>query len=96
LWSTLARRGDFIADGTLKHSLPKIVLSSLIMGIALWFAADALDPWLRGDGALIRFSALTALVVLGFAVYAVAVQLTGAMPLKRLKAGFRRNSAGPV
>lgn len=96
LWSTLARRGDFVADPTLRGSLPKIVLSSLIMGIALWFAADALHPWLQGDGVFIRSGALMALVLVGLVVYAALVQLTGAMPLRRLKAGLRRNSGNTV
>ena len=95
LWSGLIRRGDFVADRLLLRSLPLILLSSLIMAAALWFAADLLAPWLRGPSQLERFGALIALVGAGVIVYIAAVQLTGAMTIRRLMTGLRRNS-GPA
>ncbi len=95
LWAGLIRRGDFIADRLLLRSLPLIVLSSLIMAAALWFAADLLAPWLGGPSQWERFGALIALVGAGVIVYMAAVQLTGAMTIRRLMAGLRRKS-GPA
>ena len=84
-----------MADRLLLRSLPLILLSSLIMAAALWFAADLLAPWLRGPSQLERFGALIVLVGAGVIVYIAAVQLTGAMTIRRLMTGLRRTS-GPA
>ena len=39
LYATLVRRGNFVADARLERALPRIVLASIVMGVALWFAA---------------------------------------------------------
>ena len=39
LWSALRRQGHFVADARLKHALPMVVVSSLVMGAVLWLLA---------------------------------------------------------
>ena len=91
LWSTLALRGEFEADDRLKRSLPLILFSSAVMGAALLAATFMLEPWLAvGNGAVIRFVALGALVTAGLIVYAIAVHVSGAAPLRQLLKAFRR------
>ena len=91
LWRGLAQHGHFEADARLRRALPMIVVSSLVMGVALYAAARWLDPWLASSAGLVaRFSALAALVGAGGIVYFLAAQLTGAVRLGQLGAAFRR------
>jgi putative peptidoglycan lipid II flippase len=88
LYRTLVRRGHFVADARLQRTLPRMLLSSAIMGIALWVAADMLEPWLfPTQGALTRGTALAMMVGAGLLVYAVAILVTGALGLRQLR-GF--------
>ena len=71
LYATLVKRGQFVADARLGRALPRIVIASIVMGAALWFAAAALAPWFGApSGFLARTGALAALVGAGLAVYA--------------------------
>lgn len=91
LWRALAKHGHFEADARLKRALPMIVVSSLVMGVALYAAARWLDPWLAASaGLLVRFAALGLLVGIGGVVYFAIAQLTGAARLGKLGAAFRR------
>jgi putative peptidoglycan lipid II flippase len=88
LYRTLAKREHFTADARLQRTLPMILLSSAIMGVALWLAADWLEPWLfPTQSALVRGTALATMVGIGLLVYAVAILLTGALGLRQLR-GF--------
>jgi putative peptidoglycan lipid II flippase len=96
LYSTLARRGELVADARLKRALPLVVIASIIMGAVLWLVAVALAPWFAASsGFLHRMSALAALVGAGLAVYTIAVFAFGAMSLRQLRGQLRRDrSAG--
>ncbi|HVY41472.1 MAG TPA: murein biosynthesis integral membrane protein MurJ [Hyphomicrobiaceae bacterium] len=95
LWSTLKRRGHFVADTRLKRALPMIVGSSLAMGVALWLLAEALAPWLERDNhAPVRLGALALLVGLGCLLYFVLAHITGAARWGSLRAAFRRGKGG--
>ena len=96
LYATLARRGDFVADARLERALPRTVLASLIMGAALWGAAQWLAaPLATASPTVMRMAALTALVGIGLAVYAVAAVALGAISLRQLRSLLRRDrSAG--
>ncbi|KAB2916286.1 MAG: murein biosynthesis integral membrane protein MurJ [Hyphomicrobiaceae bacterium] len=86
LYRTLVAQGHFVADARLKRVLPLIVLASLVMGGALWYAAAALQPWLTPpQGILVRAGALAVLVGAGLAVYALAALLTGAVEIRQLR-----------
>ncbi|MGD9866902.1 MAG: murein biosynthesis integral membrane protein MurJ, partial [Hyphomicrobiales bacterium] len=82
---TLRRRRHFVLDSQFRRRLLPILISCLVMGLALWLAAMALDPWFaRSNGWVVQFCALGALVGSGLAVYALAAQLTGAADLPDL------------
>jgi len=85
----LHRRGQFRIDARLRRVMPRLKLSALVMGIALFFAADAAKPWL-GGGELLRAGALAVLVFGGMALYAVLVQVTGTADFREIKAMLRR------
>jgi putative peptidoglycan lipid II flippase len=91
LYSTLAKRGYFIADAQLKRRIPRLALASVLMGVAIFGFDRVLDPWLSGR-IWERYMALTALVGAGVAVYAVACFVTGAFVLDDLKTLMRRRA----
>jgi putative peptidoglycan lipid II flippase len=98
LWLTLRARGHFTADARLKRNLPLVLLSSVAMGVVLWFAGAELAPWLQPKaGALVQVGTLGGLVMLGLVVYALAVQLTGIADwravLRQLRSPRRRAAA---
>jgi putative peptidoglycan lipid II flippase len=76
------------ADGRLLARVPRIILSSAAMGVAvsagsLWLADALADP-----GA--KYAALAGLVALGLAVFGGTALLTGAARLSDLRAGLAR------
>ena len=98
LFTTLVRRGHFHADARLRRALPLIVLSSVAMGLYLWFASDTFgDTFGAATHSLVRFVALAVLVTSGLAVYTLAVFATGALDMSQLRSFLRRRSPpGPM
>ncbi len=91
LWVTLSRNGNFNLDARLMRVLPRIVLASIIMGLALWLTQGLLAPYIWADLAgLIKWSALGALVTFGLGVYGAAIVATGVTSPRALLAGLRR------
>jgi len=91
LYSTLAKRGYFIADAQLKRRIPRLALASVLMGIAIFGVAKLLNPWLTAR-IWERYTALVVLVGAGVAVYGVACFLTRAFVLDDLKTLMRRRA----
>ena len=72
------------------------MIASLVMGAALWFVADALEPWFgAATGFLTRTSALAMLVGAGLAVYAVAVLALGILDLRQLRGSPAASASRP-
>jgi len=91
LYATLRRRDHFVPDRQLIRALPLIVVSSVVMGLALWFAYGALAPFFDvSAGLVMRIAALAALVTVGLASYAAAVLATGVVSRSDLKRALRR------
>jgi putative peptidoglycan lipid II flippase len=92
---TLRRRGHFAVDGMLLSRLPRIVLSCIVMGAALYGGMRLLAPALRPEsGILEQAGALTLLVLGGGLVYFAAAQVTGAADLRALLRNVRRRTTG--
>jgi putative peptidoglycan lipid II flippase len=86
LYATLVKRSNFVADARLKRALPLILVSSILMGVVLWFAADALSfVFDQPAGFVARAAALAALVGGGLLAYAAAVLVTGAVELRQIR-----------
>jgi putative peptidoglycan lipid II flippase len=77
LYTTLKKRGHFIADARLRRRAPRLALAALAMGAVLWTGQDRLLPYLHGPW-FMRFTALTLLVSAGALVYGVATFVLGA------------------
>jgi putative peptidoglycan lipid II flippase len=85
LWSTLSKRGDFVADARLWRNVPMIVLASFGMVAALLVASYYLAPYLAaGRGFLVEASALGIEIGVGLAVFAAIVLATGVMTFGQL------------
>jgi putative peptidoglycan lipid II flippase len=91
LYSTLAKRGYFVADARLKRRIPRLALASVLMGLAIFGVAKLLNPWLTAR-LWERYTALVVLVGAGVAVYGVACFLTRAFVLDDLKTLMRRRA----
>lgn len=89
LWSTLNKRGHFVADARLKRRAPRLLLAALAMGAVLWATQGLLTPYVHGTWA-VRFGALAVLVSAGALVYGVATVLSGAFSKDDLQLLLRR------
>ncbi|MET0406976.1 MAG: murein biosynthesis integral membrane protein MurJ [Hyphomicrobium sp.] len=85
LWSTLRRRGDFVADGRIKRNLPLIIFASVAMVAALLATSHVLSPYYsHHSGFFIKASILAAEMGVGLAVFAILILATGVMSLGQL------------
>lgn len=91
LAAILSRRGHFTADTRLRRRLPRMLLAAGAMGLCLWGAAGALEPWVQGP-LIHRIGALTLLVAGGIAVYFAACQLSGAADWREVRGQLRRRA----
>ncbi len=86
------RRRDLLGfDARLRRVLPRILLASVLMGIALAGISSQLDGWLWQSGLLRRIAALSFLVIGGLAVYGAAIMASGVATPKDIAALFRRD-----
>jgi putative peptidoglycan lipid II flippase len=91
LWRGLQSRGYFAADDQFKRALPRILISSVVMGVGLYALSWFLAPYIGGStGFAVRFTALMVLIGGGLGLYALAAWLTGAIRPNQFKAAFRR------
>ena len=87
----LARRGHFRPDRRLRDRGLRIAAAVLVMAVAVWASARALEPWLTA-GTVSGAGALAAVIGIGVVVYAVCCTLLGAARPTELKAAMRRRS----
>jgi len=80
----LHRRGHLNIDAALARRLPLLVAASLLMGVIVYFAAAAADPWLVDRHILVRALSLCGLVALGAAVFAAFCQVAGVIDFRRV------------
>ena len=91
LYHTLRKRGHFETDSKLRRRVPRLAAASVIMGVALFWLAPAVDPYLTGS-ILRRGAGLVVLVSGGVAVYAIACFLTGAFVLDDIRLLIKRRA----
>jgi putative peptidoglycan lipid II flippase len=97
LWSTLRARGHFKMDARIRRSLPVIVIASVAMGAALWFAAGQIEPWLgRGSPLWQRSAALALLITAASLFYFAIAMLLGGIRPSDIKAAIRRQRQPPA
>ncbi len=89
LYWTLNKRGHFTADARLRRRVPRLALAAILMGVALWFGEQLIEPWTTG-GFWIRAFGMLLLVGVGAAIYGLACLITRAYLISDLKAMVRR------
>jgi putative peptidoglycan lipid II flippase len=91
LWSTLHRRGDFIADERIKRNVPLIVFASVAMVVVLLGASHVLASHLESSsGFFVKASFLAVEIGIGFGVFAGLILATGVMNFGQLGRLTRR------
>ena len=75
-------------DSRYKKRLPKIIVSAIIMGAAMWFISLLLTGLLETP--YLRYVALIILLTVGFLSYFGMAQITGALRIKDLRQATKR------
>ncbi len=89
--ATILRKRDHLTfDDRLKRRIPRIILSSALMGLALWAAIFFF--WNTGYEAIWRTAVMGGIVMTGMIIYAVFAQLTGATSFRELKSTLKRGT----
>jgi putative peptidoglycan lipid II flippase len=89
LWRGSRQFGEAAkVDARLKKVVPRILLASIVMGLALWGGANLLDTVLTTAG--LRYGALAALVLGAMVVYAIALVGFGALTKSDFKRALKR------
>ncbi|MCB1230307.1 MAG: murein biosynthesis integral membrane protein MurJ [Verrucomicrobiae bacterium] len=70
--------------------LLRMLLSSALMGAAVWWIAKFAEPWLYADSRILRLTSVMIVAMIGLLVYLVFVLLTRVTTIAELKARFRR------
>jgi len=78
LAGTLARQDELKIDGLLVRRLALLSVASALMGVCVYFGADAIESYLFHPILFMRVAALGVLVGFGITLFAVLCQLTGA------------------
>ncbi len=84
LYHTLKKRGHFESDARLRRKVPRLAIAAILMGVAVYFVAPMVTPYLSGS-IVHRVGGLLVLVTAGFAVYAIACFVTGAFVIDDIK-----------
>jgi putative peptidoglycan lipid II flippase len=77
LCAILIKRRLYYADKSLNKRLIKVVISSLLMGVLLYYMQQGLAQYLRADFTM-KSMAVLALIITGMASYILIANLTGA------------------
>jgi putative peptidoglycan lipid II flippase len=89
---TLHKRGHLVADGRLRGRLPRILLSSVAMGVCVWGAA-----WLLADiltaGVVWQAVGVALLVGAGLVVFGALALITGGASASEVRQLLRRRPA---
>ncbi|PKR54651.1 murein biosynthesis integral membrane protein MurJ [Thalassospira marina] len=90
LGTILRKRNHLTFDDRLKRRVPRIILSSAVMGLALWAAITFF--WNAGYDAILRAAIMAGIVITGMVVYALIAQLSGATSFSELKSTLKRGN----
>ena len=87
-WRAQSMDGAATLDARLRRAAPRILLASIVMGLAVWAATFALETWFAHH--TLRYLALLILVGFGAVIYALCVIALGGIRPSDLKAALRR------
>lgn len=91
----LLKQGHLTLDARLRRRVPRMLLATVVMAAALWFALPPLAPWLHGMLAQ-RIGALALLVAGGGLLFLATAQVIGAADWREFLGGLRRPAARAI
>lgn len=84
----LSHRGDFRLDSLFYYRMPRIIISTIVMGGVIYFgkylASNLNDTWQHG-GSLLSISILGGLICISLITFIFSLILTGGLPITQLK-----------
>jgi putative peptidoglycan lipid II flippase len=89
LGTILRRRGWLRLDRDAARRLPRIVLATAVMGIAVFIAYALLASWFHASGSSMRLALLALLVAIGLGSYVASLEAFGVARLRDLLAAVR-------
>jgi putative peptidoglycan lipid II flippase len=90
----LRYRGQFAFDAMFLRAVPRLLLSTVVMAIAVYAGVRVLAPYFAPEAStLLQVAALLAVIGGGALVYFAAAQLTGAVDIRALLLSVRRKAA---
>ncbi len=96
LFGMLYRRGHFVIEPGFLRRIFMLLLSSALMGGALWLAAKQAAPWLASSThVLVQATALAIILGGGLLLYLGLTALTGGADIKAIRAGLKRRPKAP-
>ncbi len=84
----LSKRKHYKIDAKLRYSLPRVIISSLIMGVSLWGITHWLSYLIMG-GTMMSFMLLLMMVIGGIIIYFTVLQIIGGANIKEIKSMLR-------
>ena len=89
LFISLRRQGT-IGDATLRYRLPRLSLATVGMGLVTWGLVELTLPWYAGHHFGLQCLGLVVIIGLSTLIYAVLLQMLGAMRLQEVLAILKR------
>ena len=88
---TLRRREHFTFDAAFLRVLPRLILCSALMGVAVYYGLWLLQPYFAADAStLAQVGALLLVIGAGGLIYFVAAEASGAANIRELLRNMRR------
>jgi len=96
LFATLVRRGHWGGDRALISRIPRLVVASAIMAVALYFVAEILAPQLAASSPVaVQAGALAIVTGIGMTVYLAAALALGGADIGMIRQSLRRDGPDP-
>jgi putative peptidoglycan lipid II flippase len=91
LYVMLLRNGRFRPDKLARNRLPRVLLVSVLTGLAIWLLHEFARPWMKANHPFpIRAGVLAALCASGLIVHVALAQLLKAADLLQIRDAVRR------
>lgn len=92
LYIQLRRQTGPIGDSKLKHRMPRIAFSALVMSFFTWLLVEATTPWFGHHHFLQEGAALSFIIIGSSLIYVVMLQFSGSLRFQDLLAILKRKS----
>ena len=95
LFITLRRKVGIIGDEKLQKRIPRFMVAAFAMSAATWILVDLTTTWFNASSLIHKMAGLGLIILPSSLLYALFLQLTGAINLQEFLALLRRKSTMP-